>query len=330
MIRDTDTLRDSLVFFLGVNTGFTTNGLPDSRFIDFYQQRSSPKLHCAIVGNVVVPGGFGSNDSTPMLDSDPSWKRVANAIDSKGSKPGIQLASAWSGYLGQRKFVARKPSEFIEHARQLVLSLELEVVDSILNAFHEGASLAVDHGFRHVQIHAAHGYLLSLLVDSRINSNAYRTRDKLADLAQFLGSQDIETSIRCSIRTGDDEFDKAGNDENIRGIVELPYDFVDLSSGYYNIDKRLIYPSRPEIVSSRHKESRAIASRYPTRKFIVSGKVMRKGIYLPENVDIGICRDLIANPDFLSDQQNGCRDHGKCHYHSRNEKHLTCGRWLPQ
>jgi hypothetical protein len=42
------TSEDRLVFLLGVNTGFVTGGAPDYRCIDFYRQRSSPGLHCAI------------------------------------------------------------------------------------------------------------------------------------------------------------------------------------------------------------------------------------------------------------------------------------------
>jgi NADPH2 dehydrogenase len=36
---------------------------------------------------------------------------------------------------------------------------------------------------------------------------------------------------------------------------------------------------------------------------------------------------LIANPDYLRDKDNGCINAMKCHYYSRGEAHLTCGRW---
>lgn len=112
-------LSDKLVFFLGVNTGFVTEGLPDARFVDFYQQRSSPDLYCAIVGNAAVPGGYGSNSSTPVLSDDKSWSNVSRAIRTSGSLPGIQLATAWSDYRGQRKFVAKDPDEFINNHNAL-------------------------------------------------------------------------------------------------------------------------------------------------------------------------------------------------------------------
>lgn len=187
--------------------------------------------------------------------------------------------------------------------------------------------MAVDHGYGHVQIHAAHGYLPNLLVDARINPNAGYVRDRFSELAVWLKSQSVESSIRCTMKSGNVKFDERGSVLNLDELIALPFDYVDLSSGFYNIDKRLIYPSRPDIVSARQAENLAVISRHPGRKFIASGKIMEQLAKLPQNASLGICRDLIANPAYLSEQADGCRNHGKCHYHSRGEKHITCSRW---
>lgn len=325
---DTDTLKDRLVFFLAVNTGFLKEGVPDDRFLEFYRIRSSPELHCAIVGNVVVPDGFGSNLMTPTLSSDPIWTDLANAIEIGGSLPGIQLATVWEGYVGTKRFVSHEPQTLIAQGRQLVERMGFDAVSSILNSFDLAADLATRHGFCHVQFHAAHGYLLSLLIDNRINSNAAYVLERLATLSERLKSRGVQTSIRVSMRTGDADFDSLGAPEFLDSVAALPFDFVDLSSGFYNIDKRLIYPARPDFLEARLQESVSVGLRHPGRSFIVSGRAsIHDWTDIPANMHLGLCRDLIANPKFLQELDNGCRNHSKCHYYSRGEDNISCGRW---
>src|SRR4051794_21735254 len=95
---------DRLRFLVGLNTGYVTDGMPDNRYVDFYRSRSSRELHCAIVGNVVIPGGSGSNSSTATISRGSEWTKVTQAISDRGSLPGIQLTTAWHGYVGSKSF----------------------------------------------------------------------------------------------------------------------------------------------------------------------------------------------------------------------------------
>ncbi|ARS66140.1 hypothetical protein CN094_36840 [Sinorhizobium meliloti] len=321
-------LKNRLTFFLPVNTGYVTEGLPDHRFLDFYSGRSSASLYCAIVGNVVVPGGHGSNSSTPVLSDAPIWGQIAEAIKVAGSKPGVQLATAWQGYTGNKKFRSSEPKVFLSEARQLVDQMDADAIEKVLRSFELGAHIAIEHGFEHIQIHAAHGYLLSLLVDQRINHRAAVVLDRLVILAEQIKSRGAESSIRISMRTGDEVFDSVGMNIFHDSIVRLPFDFIDLSSGFYNVDKRLIYPATSTFIESRFLESVRLGIRHPHRPFIISGHVSAKNWDdMAPNLHPGLCRDLIANPNFLSEHKNGCRNYSKCHYYSRGTDSLTCGRW---
>lgn len=324
-------LRGRQIFFSGVNTGYVRNGLPDARFIDFYLRRSSPELHCAIVGNVVVPGGYGSNAVSPRLTTDTVWGEVAAGITEGGSRPGIQLATAWDGYIGSRSFVGASPSQVIAAARELTSQITREDLIRILDTFDSAADCAVGHGYQHIQVHAAHGYLLSLLVDFRLNADAEFVLERLARLGARLARDGVESSIRISLKTGHAPFDLVKKTRFYSAICAMPFDYIDLSSGFYNIDKRLIYPARPEILAARRAESLGVAHEYPTTKFIVSGHALKDDwAKLPENMHVGVCRDLIANPNILKDLSNGCQNHNKCHYYSRGADHLTCARWMPE
>lgn len=311
-----------------MNTGFVTDGLPDHRFLEFYESRSSPELYCSIVGNVVVPNGHGSNASTPMITEDSIWADLAKRIKDGGASPGIQLATAWAGYAGSRKFVTFAPNAVIAQGRELAARMGSQGIAEVIKSFRAGAAMAVKHGFRHIQLHAAHGYLLSLLIDRRINPLADYVINELKLLAEYLSMEGVETSIRISLKTGDSDFDNSGTIGFQDEIANLPFDFVDLSSGFYNVDKRLIYPTRPDFRKARISESLAVAVRHPNRKFIFSGRVQMNGWNdLPSNMHPGFCRDLIANPKFLRETESGCLNHNKCHYYSRGEAHLTCGKW---
>ncbi|WP_164820560.1 beta/alpha barrel domain-containing protein [Sinorhizobium meliloti] len=144
-------MKNRLTFFLPVNTGYVTEGLPDHRFLDFYSGRSSASLYCAIVGNVVVPGGHGSNSSTPVLSDAPIWGQIAEAIKVAGSKPGVQLATAWQGYTGNKKFRSSEPKVFLSEARQLVDQMDADAIEKVLRSFELGAHIAIEHGFERMR-----------------------------------------------------------------------------------------------------------------------------------------------------------------------------------
>lgn len=314
-------------FLLGLNTGFVTDNLPDRRMVDFYGARSSPRLSCAIVGNVVIPSGHASNAVTPRISRDPIWRTLAAAVAARGTSPGIQLATAWEGYTGATSFRPKSWSETIARSREIASRVTNSRLQQLFNDLREGTQLAAEAGFRHVQLHAAHGYLFSLLVDDRIYDGADDTLAHVARWAEESRASGLETSLRISLRTGDALFDQAGTERFQDRASTSPVGLIDLSSGFYNVDKRLIYPSVATTLQQRWRESAAVAVRHPSRNFILSGRALAAVTTLPDNVHLGLCRDLIANPNFLDDQARGCTNSGKCHYHSRGAAHVTCPRW---
>ena len=316
-------------FFVGLNTGFVVDRHPDRRCFDFYAARSGNGLYAAIVGNVTIPGGVGTNDNTAEISNHPAWGELADNIKARGAVAGIQLANVWPSYRGMKTFVSRATAREISRYREMVRPVAVYEIERFFCAMQAGGDLAIKAGFGHIQLHAAHGYLLSLLIDSRIYPQADMVLSAISEWATRCAAYGIETSIRISLRTGDEAFDSIGREAFLDQIASLPVGYVDLSSGFYEIDKRLIYPSLPSIVRQRRVESLAIANRHKHREFIFSGKAStRIESNFPPNIHIGICRDLIANPNYMRDNGNGCINAMRCHYYSRGEPHLTCGRWL--
>ncbi|CAN7762643.1 hypothetical protein LJR029_006357 [Caballeronia sp. LjRoot29] len=316
-------------FFLAVNTGFVaTGGAPDARCRDFYRARSGNGLHCAIVGNVVTPSGAGSNEVCARISEAIEWRDLADAIADEGAIAGIQLASAWPTYRGMTRFVPNRGEDPIIEYRKVAASISREAVDAAFDGIYRGTEIAVKAGYRHVQIHAAHGYLFNLLIDPLFSCYADISAKKIRRWAHELKSMGVETSIRFSMLTGDAVLDEARGHELVDHIASLPVDYIDVSAGFYNINKRLIYPSTPQLLSERIAATLEFAQRHRDVQVILSGRSSYAwNESLRSNVHIGICRDLIANPNFLRERTGGCTLCMKCHYYSRGESHLTCGRW---
>lgn len=313
-------------FFLAVNTGLVVNGLPDERCRAFYRERSGPEVYCSIVGNVVIPGGVPSNSVCSFISGSPTWKDLASAISEEGTIAGVQLSSAWEGYQGIKKFSSKVGAirGYLEAAR----SISREQITDALDGLERGTEHAVNAGYRHIQLHAAHGYLFNLLLDYRFSPMVGLVAQYIEHWATELRRIGVETSLRVSYGTGDEQFDLADGDHALDGMIRHPVDYIDLSHGFYNVNKRLIYPSTPKILDERLKINLMVAARYPEKKFIMSGKsaLAWEGV-LPNNISVGICRDLIANPNFIKTRQDGCANCMTCHYFSLGRNDLSCGLW---
>lgn len=313
-------------FFLAVNTGLVVDALPDERCRAFYRERSGPEVYCSIVGNVVIPGGSPSNSVCSFISGSTTWKDLASAISEEGTIAGIQLSSAWEGYQGIKKFSSKVGgiTGYAEAAR----SISREQIIKALDGLERGTEHAVNAGYRHIQLHAAHGYLFNLLLDYRFSPMPDFVAGYIERWAMELHKIGIETSLRISFGTGDKQYDLADGGRALDSMVRYPVDYIDLSHGFYNVNKRLIYPSTPKILAERSKINLAVAAKYPEKKFILSGKsTLARESVLPNNINIGICRDLIANPNFIKTRQDGCANCMTCHYFSLGRSDLSCGLW---
>lgn len=319
--------RNREYFFLAVNTGYAVDGVPDDRAKDFYLRRSRHGLTCCIVGNVVIPGGYGTNSACAWISDRAEWVDLASAIESQGTLPGIQLSSTWSGYEGMRKFALPAALRSMKPYIEAAASFTRNHIDALFDGLADGTELALKAGFKHIQLHAAHGYAFNIALDPRLSSHAEYAYGKARNWAENLKERGIGTSIRFSLYTGDATYD--ANDKGfVAGLLKLPVSYFDVSAGFYNLNKRLIYPSLAADLERRLRQTVKLAVEHPAKRFVVSGRMAKQDIdALPSNVEIGLCRDLIANPDYLANFDDGCSSCMKCHYFSRREDFLTCGHW---
>lgn len=322
----TKNLKNKKIFFLPVNTGYGIDNVPDDRLINFHRLRSGNEIYCAIIGNVVTQKGYGSNDYCLFMSNSNKWKQLSCAINDNNTLAGIQLSSTWDNYVGNKNFVSPASSDFIKEYSSLVKKIDTPAIDIILDDLEISIKMAISHGFKHIQLHAGHGYLFSLLLDEVFCENAQYAHDRLIKILDDTCNK-VETSIRISLLTGIQKIDKL-REHSIIKFLQLPFDYFDLSFGFYNINKHMIYPESKSMLTSRINKSLDIVNSNQSKNFIISGRSLKwfEG-NLPANANVGICRDLIANPDYLITPEIECNLCGKCHYYSRGETHITCEKW---
>jgi 2,4-dienoyl-CoA reductase-like NADH-dependent reductase (Old Yellow Enzyme family) len=326
--------RRPVVDLAPINTGMYLRGEPTDQSIRFFRLRSGQGVAVCFVGNVGVIPELTPNDSTGLIGDTYSWHRLCEEIRSAGSSPGIQLSCTPPGYRPRRALERNAlEHEETERYRALLRAVPRGTWGRIEQAFLDSIRLSQELGFEHIQVHAAHGYLFSLVLDPIVN-DARIGLDVLRNILQaVVRAKNVKGSLRVSWRAG-----LANDGLRAKAIEDFWQPFrkelrLDISAGYYNIDKSLIYPSREAGEAPLLGEAVALAERYRDSRISVAGNVWNPFAMppLPDNLSLAIARGLIADPDHLKRMADGqamvCDHCNKCHYFSRNLPYLVCPKW---
>jgi 2,4-dienoyl-CoA reductase-like NADH-dependent reductase (Old Yellow Enzyme family) len=182
--------------------------------------------------------------------------RVASFISSQGAVPGIQLAHAgrkastrvpWRGGgplatdEGGWPVVGASPIPFAD-GYPLPEALDEAGITTVVDAFAAAASRALAAGFRVVEVHAAHGYLLHQFLSPLSNQRDDAYGGDLAGRARFV--TEVVEAVRAAwpaelpllIRVSATDWVRGGWDvdesvELARRLRPLGVDLVDCSSG---------------------------------------------------------------------------------------------------
>jgi len=185
---------------LGSDDGFVTQ-----RAIDYYEERAKGGVGLIIVELTCVVSPAGKIFRRQLtVDDDkfiPDLGKLAQAIQRHGAKVAIQLhhggRQAQSSVTGEQP-VAPSPIPALdcETPRELT---ELEIA-TIVTRFAEGAERAKQAGFDGVEIHAAHGYLVSQFLSPLSNQRRDSYGGSLENRARML----LETIKAIRERVGED------------------------------------------------------------------------------------------------------------------------------
>ena len=206
-----------------------------------------------ITGNVMVdgramtgPGGIVLERGTPRAPF-AAWAREARAhgaqVWMQVNHPGRQVFAAMKGEAWAPSAVALdlgRHSGLFAAPRAMT---EAEIAE-VVARFADTARAAEEAGFTGVQIHAAHGYLLSQFLSPLTNRRADAWGGSLANRARLL--LDVVRAVRAAVSPGfcvavklnSADFQRGGFSEDdarqvLRWLDDLPVDLVELSGGSY-------------------------------------------------------------------------------------------------
>ncbi|WP_309120081.1 NADPH dehydrogenase NamA [Paenibacillus sp.] len=189
----------------------------------------------------VLPEGRISDEDLGIWSDDhvAGLRLVTDACRAAGAKTGIQLAHAGRKSEAEGRVVGPSAVAFNDRYRTLEAMTEADIASAVA-AFRDGARRAKDAGFDVVELHAAHGYLLSEFLSPLANFRTDRyggdAEGRFRMLAETIeavrGVWDGPLFLRLSLN----EYAEGGTPlsdfvEFARRAKALGVDLVDCSSG---------------------------------------------------------------------------------------------------
>jgi 2,4-dienoyl-CoA reductase-like NADH-dependent reductase (Old Yellow Enzyme family) len=263
-----------------------TEGVADSllratpRHETLYRTWSEGGAGLLLTGNVQVdrrdlerPGNVAIDISEPRTVSAEARERLgawARAGTVAGNHLWMQISQAgWQSprYVTNRP---RAPSdvqlELLGNYAKPVPLTEAEILD-LVNRFAQAAVIAREAGFTGVEVHGAHGYLLSSFLSPVTNRRTDAWGGPLENRARFLLEvvravrKAVGTDFPVALKLNSDDFRKGGfsNDECVevvRWLNDESLDLLELSGGTYE---------QPRLIGAEGRADSAVPIRASTR-----------------------------------------------------------------
>ena len=236
------------------------DGLPNEKHARLYRTWAEGGAAVLITGNVMVDGGHLERPGNVILDQRPdepglaAFRSWAEAGSVNGCQVWMQLSHA-----GRQtpKLVNPNPRSASDVRLRLPggqfarpTPLSGEEIGQLIERFAEAARTARDCGFGGVQIHAAHGYLISQFLSPNSNRRTDEWGGSLENRARFLRS--VVTAVRervgdgfaVTVKLNSSDFQKGGfGPEDARKVVcwleEDGADLLEISGGTYEQPRML-------------------------------------------------------------------------------------------
>ena len=246
--------------------------LPGTALSRLYRRWAEGGAGLILTGNVMIdpeavtgPGGVILDARQPL---DP-FRRWADAGKAGGAKMWMQI-----NHPGRQVYAATNPQAIAPSAVPVAIegfshlftqprAMTDADIDRLIGRFADTAALAEQAGFDGVQIHAAHGYLLSQFLSPLTNRREDRWGGALENRARLL--LDVVGAVRARVAPGfgvgvklnSADFQKGGFEPEdavavVRWLNDLPVDLVEISGGSYESPAMQGTPQR---ASTRAREA---------------------------------------------------------------------------
>lgn len=277
-----------------------------------------------ITGNVMVdsrhlgePGNVVVEDEKDLIELS-AWaqagKMGGNHVWMQINHPGKQSQSLWN-----KDPVAPSAIPLALKSFKLPRALSAGEISDIIKRFGKTAGIAKKAGFTGVQIHGAHGYLVSQFLSQRHNHRDDEFGGSLVNRLRFLS--EIYNAIRyevgpdfpVSVKINSSDFQKGGFSETesltvIKRLSEMGIDLIEISGGNYEAPAMMAQKKTKS--STRIREAFFLRFAEKARDCSSTPLAVTGGFRSPQAmaaaiksgaVDIvGLARPLVLDPDFPS------------------------------
>ncbi|MFE4676453.1 NADH:flavin oxidoreductase/NADH oxidase family protein [Streptomyces sp. NPDC057717] len=227
--------------------------LPDQRLLTLYRRWAAGGTGLLITGNVMVhaealtgPGGIVLDENAPLkpfTEWAEAGKSGGGTIWMQINHPGRQVASNMPGVVWGPSDVG---VDLGRHSGRFgrPTAMTPAQIDATVTRFAVTAHRAEKAGFDGVEVHAAHGYLLSQFLSPLVNKRTDQWGGSLENRARML--LDVVRAIRdavspsfaVAVKLNSADFQRGGFDaDDARQVIEmlepLGVDLVELSGGSY-------------------------------------------------------------------------------------------------
>ena len=153
-----------------------TDGTVKEQLCDYIEDLCRGEVGLIISGHAHVtrrgqagPRQMGIYSDT-MIDG---LKRVTSVVHQNGGVIAVQLGHAGQKGIGKNEHAAHGPSERIKNGAIQATEMTTDDIKFTINAYGDAAERAVKTGFDAIQIHSAHGYLLSQFLSPYYNKTLF-------------------------------------------------------------------------------------------------------------------------------------------------------------
>jgi 2,4-dienoyl-CoA reductase-like NADH-dependent reductase (Old Yellow Enzyme family) len=227
--------------------------LPDRRLLALYRRWGAGGAGLLITGNVMVhaealtgPGGVVLDDASP-LEPFAEWAQAGKAGGAamwmQINHPGRQVQANMPGVVWGPSAVG---VELGKHSKRFgrPVAMTPEQIEGTVARFQVAAARAERAGFDGVEVHAAHGYLLSQFLSPLVNKRTDEWGGSLENRARMLLGvvravrAAVSPSFAVAVKLNSADFQRGGFDiDDARRVIAmlepLGVDLVELSGGSY-------------------------------------------------------------------------------------------------
>ncbi|NNF33584.1 MAG: NADH:flavin oxidoreductase/NADH oxidase family protein [Saprospiraceae bacterium] len=225
-------------------------GIPNHKLTHLYKRWAETGTGLQITGNVMIDRNHLESAGNIIIDSDvihPEFKALAEAGKIQGNHIWVQISH--SGRQTSR-FVNLKPKSASEvQLKKMGLfgkprSMTESDIKDVIVGFARAARVCKGAGFTGVQIHAAHGYLLSQFLSPITNHRKDQWGGSLDNRSRLLLSiidevrKEVGPDFPISVKLNSADFQRGGFSEEesievIKMLEESGIDLLEISGGTY-------------------------------------------------------------------------------------------------